>query len=242
VTPGRFDAIVMAGGQGKRLMPYTTILPKPLMPLGEAPVLEHLLRELRAHGIRHVCLAVNHLHHLIRAFFGNGGALDLSIEYVVENAPLGTGGPVSQILDRMSDDFLVLNGDLVTDLNLADVMANHKRRQAAATVAVLKRTIQVEYGVLDTDGSGNVKAIREKPVTEHLVSMGVYALHRDSLREFLPEGKKIDMPELLSAMIAAGHAVNAYFAECDWLDIGRPEDYAQALSMVARKTASGASS
>lgn len=116
---GEFDAIIMAGGKGTRLLPYTAALPKPLVPLGKVPVLELILRQLRGYGFRHVCLAVNHLHRLIQAYFGDGESMGLRIDYAVENEPLGTCGPVSRILDRMAGDFLLMNGDLVTDLDLA---------------------------------------------------------------------------------------------------------------------------
>lgn len=234
---GPIEAIVMAGGKGTRLMPYTTVLPKPLMPLGDAPVLEYLLRKLHAHGVRRVCLAVNHLHHLIQAFFGNGSALGLSIEYAVENTPLGTCGPVSQVLDRMNDRFLLLNGDLVTDLDLADLMSEHCRREADATVSVLRKSTQIEYGVIDADTEDWITGIREKPRTDYLVSMGVYALTRESLRDYVTPGKALDMPDLLHAMMRSGKRVHAYRANCEWLDIGRPEDYARAQSMVAQQTA-----
>jgi NDP-sugar pyrophosphorylase family protein len=232
MTDRPIDAIIMAGGRGKRLMPYTTVLPKPLMPLGDAPVLEYLLRRLHAQGIRRVCLAVNHLHHLIQAFFGDGASLGLSIEYAVENTPLGTCGPVSQVLDRMADRFLLLNGDLITNLDLTEVMTEHHARDAAATVAVIKRSVQLDYGALDIDDSGRVTAIREKPTTDYMVSMGVYALTRDSLRPFLAPNVALDMPDLLNTMLSAGCRVHAYRAHCDWLDIGRPEDYARALTMI----------
>jgi NDP-sugar pyrophosphorylase family protein len=232
MTDRPIEAIIMAGGRGKRLMPYTTVLPKPLMPLGDAPVLEYLLRRLHAQGIRRVCLAVNHLHHLIKAFFGDGAGLGLLIEYAVENTPLGTCGPVTQVLDRMADRFLLLNGDLITNLDLAEVMTEHHRRDAAATVAVLKRSVQLDYGALDIDDSGRVTAIREKPTTDYMVSMGVYALTRDRLRPFLTADVPLDMPDLLNTMVSAGCRVHAYRADCDWLDIGRPEDYARALAMV----------
>ncbi|MEJ1130226.1 sugar phosphate nucleotidyltransferase [Variovorax sp. CCNWLW225] len=228
----------MAGGKGTRLMPYTTVLPKPLMPLGDAPVLEYLLRKLHAHGVRRVCLAVNHLHHLIEAFFGDGRALGLSIEYAVENTPMGTCGPVSQVLDRMADRFLLLNGDLVTTLDFNEVAAQHLKREADATVSVLRRSMQIEYGVIDIDAESCITSIREKPRTDYLVSMGVYALTRDSLREFVVPGQALDMPDLLSAMMAAGRRVHAYEADCEWLDIGRPEDYARAQKMVSQQPAS----
>ena len=228
-----FDAIVMAGGKGTRLLPYTAVLPKPLMPLGDAPVLELILRQLRAHGIQRVCLAVNHLRHLIQAFFGNGASVGLEIEYAVEDIPLGTCGPVSQVIDSMTDDFLLLNGDLVTDLDIRSVLVQHRQRGAALTVAVLQRTSQLEYGVLDVDGDGRVTSIREKPVTHHLMSMGIYALRREAVRPFLKFGEPLDVPDLVAAMIAAGEHVDAYLASCKWLDIGRPADYEKAQQIAA---------
>jgi NDP-sugar pyrophosphorylase family protein len=235
------DAIVMAGGKGARLLPYTAVLPKPLMPLGDAPVLELLLRQLGAHGIKHVCLAVNHLRHLIQAFFGNGSALGLNIEYAVEDIPLGTCGPVAQVLDRMSDNFLLLNGDLVTDIDFCAMRERHIERRADATVAGVRRKVQIEFGVLDVDSSGRLTGMREKPATEHILSMGVYVLRRDAIKRFLIPGKPLDMPELLTALIAVGAQVDCYATACQWLDIGRPDDYAlaQKLSTQTGEQTSG---
>lgn len=228
------DAIVMAGGKGTRLLPYTAVLPKPLMPLGDAPVLELLLRQLRAHGSRRVCLAVNHLRHLIQAYFGEGAGLGLEIEYAVEPEPLGTCGPVYQVLDRMDDDFLLLNGDLVTDLDFAALRRRHLASGADATVAALPRRTQLEFGVLEADASGRLVAIREKPMTEHLLSMGVYVLRREAIRRFLQPGRRFDMPDLLAAMMRGGAIVECHVTDCTWLDIGRPDDYAQAQDLVAK--------
>jgi len=222
----------MAGGKGKRLAPYTTVLPKPLMPLGDAPVLEYLLRKLHGHGVRRVCLAVNHLRHLIQAFFGDGRSLGLEIVYAVEDTPLGTCGPVAQVLDRMSDRFLLLNGDLVTDLDMADLLAQHERTDAAATVAVRPHTSQLEFGVLDVDANDRVLAIREKPRTEHLISMGVYALTRERIRPHVRLDAALDMPQLLQALADGGDPVLAYRSDCQWLDIGKPDDYLQAQALV----------
>ena len=231
------DAIVMAGGKGTRLYPYTAVLPKPLMPLGDAPVLELLLRQLSAHGVRHVCLAVNHLRHLIQTFFGDGSAFGLTIEYAVEDTPLGTCGPVAQVLDRMDNDFLLLNGDLVTDLDFGAMRARHIARGVDATVAGLRRNLQIEFGVLDTDASGRLLGVREKPVTEHLLSMGVYVLRRDAIQSFLTPGAPLDMPDLLTGMIRAGAQVDCYTTTCEWLDIGRPDDYALAQQIATNTMA-----
>jgi NDP-mannose synthase len=226
------DAIVMAGGKGKRLAPYTTVLPKPLMPLGDAPVLEYLLRKLRRHGVRRVCLAVNHLRHLIQAFFGDGRSLGLEITYAVEDVPLGTCGPVAQVLDQMAGQFLLLNGDLVTDLNVTAMLEYHNRSDAVATVAVKRHTSQLEFGVLEIDEVDRVTRIREKPRTDYLINMGIYVLARDQIRQHLHAGEPLDMPQLLQALMDAGQLVRAYEADCEWLDIGRPEEYARAQAMV----------
>jgi NDP-sugar pyrophosphorylase family protein len=230
---GNLDAIVMAGGKGTRLLPYTAVLPKPLMPLGDAPVLQLILRQLHAHGMGRVCLAVNHLRHLIQAFFGDGSAFDLHIEYATEDQPLGTCGPVAGLLDRMGEDFVLLNGDLVTDLDIRALRAHHRATGGAVTVAVLRRTSRLEFGVLEVDPGGRVTTIREKPTAEHLISMGVYVMSRESVRRFLVPGEPRDMPDLLTAMIAAGARVEAYHAHCEWLDIGCPADYARAQRIVA---------
>lgn len=238
------DAIVMAGGKGTRLAPYTTVLPKPLMPLGDAPVLEYLLRKLRRHGVRRVCLAVNHLRHLIQAFFGDGSLLDLEITYAVEDIPLGTCGPVAQVLDQMAGQFLLLNGDLVTDLDVSAMLDCHNRCDAVATVAVKRHTMQLEYGALEIDNAGQVMRIREKPRTDYLINMGIYVLARDQIRRHLHSGEPLDMPQLLQALMEAGQSVRAYEADCEWLDIGRPDEYARAQTMVelASRAATGSAS
>jgi NDP-sugar pyrophosphorylase family protein len=226
------EAIVMAGGMGKRLAPYSTILPKPLMPLGDAPVLEYLLRKLRGHGIRRVSLAVNHLRHLIQAFFGDGHSLDLEIVYTVEDKPLGTCGSVAQVLNQMAERFLLLNGDLVTDLDLLDLLSQHAQWDAAVTVGAIRHISQLEFGVLDVDVDGRLVGIREKPRTEHLISMGVYALSRERIRPHLRLGEPLDMPQLLQGLMDAGESVKTYQANCEWLDIGNPADYARAQAMM----------
>lgn len=226
------QAILMAGGRGTRLHPYTAVLPKPLLPVGDKPVLELLLLHLRRHGIVSVVMAVNHLRHLIQNFFGDGSALGMRIEYAIEDKPLGTCGPVGAVLDRMSPDFLLMNGDLLTDIDLTTLLAEHRAAGATATVAGTVRLQQFEYGVLDVDTSGRLVGYLEKPRTERLVSMGVYALHRDTLHAFIPPGQPLDMPDLLLGLVAAGHPVRAWRSECLWLDIGRPDEYARAQALA----------
>jgi NDP-sugar pyrophosphorylase family protein len=223
----------MAGGKGSRLYPYTAVLPKPLMPLGDVPVLELILRQLRGHGVRSVFLAVNHLRHLIQAFFGDGSAFGIDIAYSTEEAPLGTGGPVGVLLERMAENFLVLNGDLVTNLSMSGLLDYHVNESADATIATILREVTLESGVLDIDPRGHVVGYREKPSNTYAISMGLYALRRDAMRGLVEPGRHIDMPDLLLRMIAAGRRVVSYRAECLWLDIGRPDDYARAQDLVA---------
>jgi NDP-sugar pyrophosphorylase family protein len=228
MSDAAIQAVLMAGGRGTRLYPYTAVLPKPLLPVGDKPVLELLLQHLHRHGIRSVVIAVNHLHHLIQNFFGDGSALDMRIEYAVEDTPLGTCGPVGNLLNRVAADFLLINGDLLTDIDLTQFMAQHRAAKSVATVAGALRSHQLEYGVLDADAAGRLRGYREKPRTEWLVSMGIYALRRDAMRDFIPAGCRLDVPELLQALIAAGHEVHTWRGECRWQDIGRPDEYAAA--------------
>jgi len=226
------QAIIMAGGKGARLHPYTAVLPKPLMPLGDRPILELLLRSLRSQGIQSVYLAVNHLHHLIRAFFGDGLSVQMNIKYSVEDEALGTAGPIAGLLDAMADDFLVLNGDLLTTMNISHLMDHHRQTKADPTIATALHQIGVQYGVLNLDDNGRVVEYREKPSHTYAVSMGIYALRREALRGLIEPQRPIEMPSLLGAMIEAGMRVVSYREPCVWLDIGNPDDYARAQELL----------
>lgn len=231
----RAQAVLMAGGRGTRLYPYTAVLPKPLVPVGDKPVMELLLALLRRHDITSVIVAVNHLRHLIQSFFGDGSALGMRIEYAVEDEPLGTCGPIGSLFDRLDDRFLLLNGDLLTDIDLGDLLAQHDAAKADATVASALRVHQMEYGVLDVGAEGWLQAYREKPRTESLVSMGLYVLRRDAVRDLVPPGRPLDVPDLLTRMVGRGRRVLAWRGDCFWLDIGRPDDYAQAQDLATKK-------
>lgn len=222
----------MAGGKGTRLLPYTALMPKPLMPIGDAPVLEWLLRQLREAGIEHVYLAVLHHRQLIQAYFGDGTAMGMHIRYAVEEKPLGTCGPVTEVLDEMTDDFLLLNADLVTDLDFRKLLSQHKARKAEATVALQRHRVTQEFGVADLDENARVVRLREKPSTEHLLVMGVYVLNKDGVRRHLTPNERLDMPDLLTGMLTADQRVNGYESDCLWLDIGRPDDYARAQNLA----------
>ena len=222
----------MAGGKGTRLHPYSAIFPKPLMPLGDKSILEILLAKLRACGVTEAIIAVNHLRHLIEAFFGDGSRFGLKITYSVEDKPLGTAGPMSILLDRLQDDFILTNGDLLTTLDIATMLADHRTRGADATIGSYRRELKSEFGLLEVDDQMLMTGYREKPSYQHLVSMGIYVLRRDSIRQWLTPGEHLDMPALMQKMQAAGRTVLCHSQDCFWLDIGRPDDFAEAQRMI----------
>ena len=220
------DAVVLVGGRGTRLGPYTAVLPKPLVPIGDMPVLEILVRRLRASGVRRIVMAVGHLASLIRAFFGDGERFGMSIEYSVEHEPLGTAGPLS-LVSNLSDPFLVVNGDLLTDLDFEALVGAHRASGAVATIGLYAREERIELGVIEADESGRVTAYIEKPTYQYRASMGAYVFQRDVL-PFVPKNARFDLPDLVRALIAAGRHVHGYLHDGYWLDIGRPEDYDRA--------------
>lgn len=224
------DVVVLAGGTGTRLRPYTTVLPKPLMPVGDMPVLEILLRRLAAAGFVRVNLAVGHLAELIEAYFGDGSRFGVELVYWREDEPLGTAGPIARMgLD--GDRVLVMNGDLLTTLDFAPLLDGHRSSGAAATIAVLCREVPIDFGVVHLDGE-TVASFEEKPVLSYNVSMGVYVFERRVV-ELIPSGGHYDFPELLSSVLERGWPVHAYRSGDFWLDIGQPEDYKLALDSFA---------
>jgi len=215
------EVVVLAGGRGTRLEPYTTVLPKPLMPVGEMPVLEILVRRLAGAGLHTVHLAVGHLAELIEAYFGNGSRFGVELRYWREIEPLGTAGPLAEI-ETASPTILVMNGDLLTTLDFRAFLAAHEESGASATVGVHQRDVPVDYGVVKLDGSAIV-GFEEKPTLSYMISMGVYAFERDAI-ELIPP-RKFDFPDLVHAMLDRGLAINAHVSSAFWLDIGRHEDY-----------------
>ncbi len=229
------QAIIMAGGKGSRLHPYSALFPKPLMPLGDKPILEILLRQLRAANVTDVIIAVNHLRHLIEAFFGDGSRFGMSITYSVEDKPLGTAGPMSLVLDQLEENFILTNGDLLTNLDMGRMIDDHISSGAAATIGTYRRELKSEFGLLEVDENMQMVGYREKPTYQHLVSMGLYVLNRDAVRRWLVVGEYLDMPTLMQSMSQADMLVRCHQQNCTWLDIGRPEDFALAQNMVERE-------
>jgi len=221
------QAIVLAGGKGRRLMPYTTVLPKPLMPIGDYPILEVILRQLKHYGFDRVTISTGYLHELIHASLDSNRTLGLDIAYVHEDTPLGTIGPL-RLIEHLDDTFLVMNGDILTDISYPDLIAIHKENKAIATVATYQRIVNIDFGVLEKDESRKITAFREKPTFHFDVSMGVYVFSKKIL-DFVPEGEPFGFDQLMYALTAKKEAVYSYPHNGYWLDIGRPDDYARSI-------------
>jgi NDP-sugar pyrophosphorylase family protein len=226
-------AVILAGGQGTRLRPYTTTIPKPLVPVGNRAILEIVLKRLRRAGVREVRMAVNHMAELIMAFFGNGEKLGLTIDYAVEDEPLGTVGGLAMMSD-LPENFIVMNGDVLTDLNYAELMKSHEDRGALLTLSTYRRSETVDFGVLEVDSdSQRVVGFREKPVHDYDVSMGVYVFSRELVAR-IPRDRPYGLDDLVLQLLEDGEAINAYPFSGYWLDLGRPDDYDRANREIAR--------
>lgn len=217
-------AILLAGGLGTRLKPYTTLVPKPLVPIGgEVSIIEVVIRQLVRRGFTHVTIAVNHLAELIMAFLGDGSRWGVRVDYSVESEPLGTIGPLTLVPD-LPEHFLVMNGDILTDFDYASFLRGHEARANAVSVASFQRDTKIDFGVLEYDADGRLTAFREKPVLRFDVSMGIYALSRRVVAG-LPKGKKYGFDDLMLDSLRAGENVHIVPFEGLWLDVGRPDDY-----------------
>ena len=219
-------AVVQCGGKGTRLRPHTSILPKPLMPIGARPVLELVLKWLRRNGIRDVFVTTGYLGHLIRSVCGDGNQWNMQITYTQELEPLGTIGPLSLLREQLNEPFLVLNGDVLTDLNLNQFASFHRRHQAALTIGTATRLTKMDFGVID-ESDGQVTGFREKPELPHLVSMGIYCMNPVVL-ERIPSGVPFGFDDLMFQMLEEDEAVHVFKHNGLWLDIGRVDDFLKA--------------
>ena len=224
-------AVILAGGKGTRLRPYTVVLPKPLMPIGEYPILEVVIRQLGRQGFDRITMAVNHQAELIKAFFGDGSKWGLQIDYSLEDEPLGTMGPLKRIAD-LPEHFLVMNGDILTDLDFAAFYAEHASANRLFTISSHQREQKVDYGVLVTSAQGTLDGFHEKPVTPYEVSMGIYMVSRAVL-PFIPERGPYGFDDLMRDLLTAGQTVHVKKFGGYWLDIGRTDDYQQAIDEFA---------
>ena len=222
--------MILAGGEGTRLRPYTTVLPKPLMPIGDRPVLDIVVRQLRAHGFGRITIATGYLAELIEAFFSAGEKYGIPIDYYREHEPLGTVGALALIEGLADDDILVMNGDVLTDIDYGALLERHRASDAAATIATKVRNVQISLGVLrfgDEGDNTRLTGYDEKPTLDYIASMGVYCFAPRALSLIKP-GERLDFPDLILRLIAAGETVRSWPSDDYWLDIGRHDDYEQA--------------
>jgi NDP-sugar pyrophosphorylase family protein len=208
-------AIILAGGKGTRLRPYTTVLPKPLMPIGDMPILEVVLRQLKVAGITHVTMAVGYLGELLQAFFGDGRRLGLKIDYSLEEKPLGTVGPLT-LIGGLTDTFMLMNGDVLTTLDYRELLGFHRDRGATATIASYVRNVRIDFGVIETDEQGYLADYIEKPTFDYRVSMGVYVFE-PAVLGYLKPREYCDFPDLIKTLVADKRKVASYPFSGYWL-------------------------
>lgn len=221
---GRDNTIViMAGGKGTRLLPKTENMPKPMLHLGEKPILEHIIERARAEGFSQFILAIQHLGEVIEEYFGDGKSLGVNISYVKEMTPLGTAGALSLIEPKLSQPIIVTNGDVLTDVKYGDILDFHNHNNGRATMAVQLREWQNPYGVVNTDGI-EIISYEEKPVTRNLINAGVYVIN-PSVLGLLTDSTPCDMPQLFELARTKGMKTLAYFAHESWIDVGTHEDF-----------------
>jgi NDP-sugar pyrophosphorylase family protein len=227
-------ALVLAGGRGRRLAPYTTVFPKPLAPVGDVPILEVLLRQLARAGIEEVVISLGHLGELIEAYLLARTRASPRISFVREDEPLGTAGPIG-LLERevCAADVLVLNGDVLTNLDYRQLWSHHRERGADLTVAVQSRPMSVDLGVVECDDDGQVTAYVEKPSVSFECAMGVNVYSPAAVAS-VTRGERLDFPDLVGRLLAERRRVDAFRTECYWADIGRREDYEAALDDFER--------
>lgn len=230
IAPGRRGnlMVIMAGGLGTRLRPHTEKCPKPLLPVAGKPMLEHIIERAKNEGFNHFVLAIHYLGHMIEDYFGDGSRLQVKIEYLREDTPLGTAGALSLLSPKPDTPFLVSNGDVLTDIRYGDLLDFHTRHRAQATMAVRQHEWQHPFGVVHTRGV-DIIGFEEKPVSRSHINAGVYALE-PSVLDCISEDERCDMPTLFSRLQDSSERTIVYPMHEPWLDVGRPDDYEQANS------------
>jgi NDP-sugar pyrophosphorylase family protein len=225
-------AVILAGGRGNRLAPYTLVIPKPLVPIGEMPILELLIRQLKSQGFEWITLSVGYLSSLIEAYCGDGSRWGIELDYVREGEPLGTAGFLGLLNDLAGDRVLVVNGDTLSDLDMGQAFRDHNPNDGA-TVWASRRTVSIEFGVIEANDEGALVSYTEKPEVSYDVSMGVNILSRWAIEAHVERGSHLDMPDLLRSIQAAGGVVRIRKTDAYWLDLGRPSDLESAVEKFA---------
>jgi NDP-sugar pyrophosphorylase family protein len=230
-------AVILAGGKGVRLRPLTYTIPKPLLPVGEKPILEEIVERLKTFGVRDLVIAVGYRAELIETYFRDGSQLGVHIDYVRESHPLGTAGPLSLVRASFElppdEPLLAMNGDILTDLDIAAFVEFHRGARHEITVATREFHLQHPYGVLKLDGE-RVTGIVEKPIETDIVSAGIYAIQPSAL-DLIPPDSFFDIPDLVNSLIARGRSVGAYQFAGEWLAIDRIEQLEDAARMLAER-------
>jgi NDP-sugar pyrophosphorylase family protein len=226
------EAIILAGGKGTRLRPYTAVFPKPLMPVGEKCILDIILEQLADYGFKKVTLAVNHQAELIKAFIGDGKKYGLKVSYSLETKALSTMGPL-KLMKGLPENFLVMNGDILSDINYKKFFDEHVKNEDLFTISAFKREHRVDYGVLETNTQNVLTAFKEKPTESFLVSMGIYMLNKSVIKS-IPANTVFGFDHLMYKLLAEKKKVKVKEHSGEWLDIGRPDDYSNALELFEK--------
>ena len=224
-------SVILAGGKGTRLKPYTTNFPKPLMPVGEKPILEVVINQLKKANITDIIITTGHLEELIRAFFMDGKKYGVKITYSVEDQPLGTAGPLNLLRSQLTETFLLMNGDVLCDVNFLNMIKYHKEQKNAATIALTKRNVNIDFGVVKVTEDKLFSGWQEKPTFEYLVSTGIYIFEPESL-ESMPNEGFFNLPDFILALHRDKKRISGFLHEGYWLDIGRPDDYEKACNDI----------
>jgi NDP-sugar pyrophosphorylase family protein len=220
-------AVILAGGEGQRLLPYTASFPKPMMPVGNKPILELITKQLKAAGIEEILIATGYMEEIIRSYFDDGARFGIPIRYSREEKPLGTAGPLSLVREHLREPFVVINGDILTDIDLRAFIERHRVSSHDVTLGLAGRQQQIDFGVVGLDAQGIFDAWDEKPVLDYLVSMGIYVMN-PSVLALLPDNTFLNLPDFVVSLKRAGVRIGSYVHQGYWLDIGRREDYERA--------------
>ncbi len=218
------QAIIMAGGKGTRLRPYTNILPKPLLPVGNKSILDVNIRQLAACGIDNIIIAVGYLGELIEAVIGNGDRYGIKINYSYESKPLGTVGGLGQIKELLEEEFIVMNGDILHNISFDNLIKEHINNKKNVTITTYSQQNTVRLGVLEIQNKNIVKYI-EKPTAKYVVSIGVYVLNKNIIYKFVKENEYLDFPTLINTLIQNKEQINPHMYNGLWVDIGTTDEY-----------------
>ena len=220
-------AFILAGGKGTRLRPYTVTLPKPLVPIGDMPIVEIIIRQLASKGFEHITMGVNHQADIIKAYFGDGKKWNIKIDYSLEETPLGTMGPL-RLIKNLPDNILIMNGDILTDLDYNELCKLHLDQAAGFTIAATDREQAIDYGVLELSDNHRLLGFHEKPHIPYIVSMGIYCCNK-SILDWIPADRPFGFDQLMHALLKTENKVYVHKHNGYWLDIGRPDDYERAV-------------